>query len=235
MPVLDGYSATRRWREEERAGAATPVPIVAMTANAMAGDREKCLAAGMNDYLPKPLDRARLEQTLARWLAAAPVRADLGADLRAEAGMAHEVAAPGTAGIVPEAPAPASLVRETPAEAATARDVPALDEDILLELRDSMGDDFDLLVRLYLEDAPLKLAEIERHRPGAPATATVVAAHTLKSSSANLGATRLAELARGVEEGLRRSAQAPLHGAAGLLRAEFARVERELRALLPPD
>src|SRR5690606_27854167 len=66
MPVMDGYTATRKQRERE-AATGGHVPIIAMTANAMVGDREKCLEAGMDDYLSKPLNRALLEETLRRW------------------------------------------------------------------------------------------------------------------------------------------------------------------------
>ena len=69
MPVMDGYTATRNWRVHEADKQLQPLPIIAMTANAMAGDRQKCLDAGMDDYLSKPVAREHLENTLRRWLA----------------------------------------------------------------------------------------------------------------------------------------------------------------------
>ncbi len=68
MPVLDGFAATRKlraWESEQGRGA--HIPVIAMTANAMAGDREQCLAAGMDDYLSKPVNRQALSQMLGRW------------------------------------------------------------------------------------------------------------------------------------------------------------------------
>lgn len=63
MPVMDGYTATRKIREQARF---VDLPIIATTANALAGDREKCLNAGMNDYLPKPLNIRHMLETLVR-------------------------------------------------------------------------------------------------------------------------------------------------------------------------
>jgi two-component system, sensor histidine kinase and response regulator len=67
MPVLDGFDATRQIRELERAGKPR-TPIIAVTANAMEGDRERCLSAGMDDYLAKPVTMAALDEALRKWL-----------------------------------------------------------------------------------------------------------------------------------------------------------------------
>ncbi|HMP72891.1 MAG TPA: response regulator [Kiritimatiellia bacterium] len=69
MPEMDGYEATRLIREgERRAGEGRHVPIVALTAHAMSGDRERCLGAGMDDYLRKPLDIHAFRAALSRWI-----------------------------------------------------------------------------------------------------------------------------------------------------------------------
>jgi PAS domain S-box-containing protein len=67
MPVLNGYDATRQLRAEEAAG--ERVPVIAMTASALKGDRERCLEAGMDDFLPKPVRLQDLRQAVARWVA----------------------------------------------------------------------------------------------------------------------------------------------------------------------
>ena len=68
MPELDGYGATGEWRAREARSGARRTPIIALTAAAMPGDREKCESAGMDDYVTKPFNRAMLDATLARWL-----------------------------------------------------------------------------------------------------------------------------------------------------------------------
>ena len=66
MPEIDGYQATQRIRERETG---ERVPIVALTAHAMKGDREKCIAAGMDDYIAKPYREETLDAVLTSWLA----------------------------------------------------------------------------------------------------------------------------------------------------------------------
>jgi CheY-like chemotaxis protein/HPt (histidine-containing phosphotransfer) domain-containing protein len=70
MPGMDGYQATARIRDPETGVLNSEIPIVAMTAHAMQGYRDKCLSAGMNDYVSKPIDKAALAKVLKRWLPA---------------------------------------------------------------------------------------------------------------------------------------------------------------------
>jgi CheY-like chemotaxis protein len=70
MPEMDGFEATRRLRQRERE-TGIRVPIVAMTAHAMSGDRERCLDAGMDDHITKPISRKVLEETVMRYSGAA--------------------------------------------------------------------------------------------------------------------------------------------------------------------
>jgi CheY-like chemotaxis protein len=71
MPVMDGYEATRALRQRPYG---RDLPVIAMTANAMVGDREKVLEAGMNDHIAKPIRVDELFATLARWIRKAPTR-----------------------------------------------------------------------------------------------------------------------------------------------------------------
>jgi signal transduction histidine kinase/CheY-like chemotaxis protein/HPt (histidine-containing phosphotransfer) domain-containing protein len=222
MPVMDGYAATRLWRERERTNGSGHLPILAMTANAMAGDRERCLAAGMDDYISKPLDRAALTQLLKKWLAISQTQAQASAPVR-----------PSIVEVAFAAPQPNVSSADVPPSASKPIVTSgAIDATILSDLLDTMGSEFGDLVRVYLEDAPQRIAAIETAAGVGDAAAQVAPAHTLKSSSANIGAAALSELARGIEHTARAGVPTgPAEIAAGI-RPEYERVAAELSRML---
>ncbi|WP_338845533.1 response regulator [Massilia sp. W12] len=93
MPVMDGFEATTLLRASEQ-GTERHHIVVAMTANVIQGDRERCLACGMDDYLPKPIDPVVMEMTLARWLSNPKAVEEVRAEVREEAASAHTHPAP---------------------------------------------------------------------------------------------------------------------------------------------
>ena len=239
MPVMDGYTATRKRRESEQRLSLPRMPIIAMTANAMVGDRDKCLQAGMDDYLSKPLNRALLEKTLRHWLEgkAKPAPAtDTGAAANAAESTAKRprlvaVESP------PEAPAsPSTVAAPGPAAARTLPVVdadnsePALQADIVADLREIMGVEFASLVTVFLEDAPRAIIQLESAALAEDNAGLIGPAHSLKSTSANLGAMRMSELAKTIEHGARQSQLQDPGRHVAALAAEFGRVEAALRA-----
>jgi len=72
MPLIDGFEATRLWREQEAANGSQRIPVIALTASAIEGDRDRCLAAGMDDYLAKPFSASAFLSIVERWLKPRP-------------------------------------------------------------------------------------------------------------------------------------------------------------------
>jgi two-component system sensor histidine kinase/response regulator len=176
MPVMDGYAATRAIRLDPRWRA---LPVIAMTANVMAGDRERALAAGLNDQIGKPLDVARMFQTLAHWI------------------RPQRTPAP-TANTPPEAADAAAL--ELPAT------LPGIDVERGLRGCDGSRPTYLKLLRLFAQGQGDFAARFERaRREGEAGTATRLA-HTLKSVAASVGALALAEAARALEDRCRNDA-----------------------------
>ncbi|GIX34792.1 MAG: hybrid sensor histidine kinase/response regulator [Lysobacteraceae bacterium] len=244
MPVLDGYAATREIRQRESRHGIERIPIIAMTANAMVGDREKCLAAGMDDYLSKPLNRHLLEQTVRKWLMrkadSIPV-STIGKDALREPPRALPQPAPAARppAAAPAAPAP-TVPAPTPAAAPAAAPTPTpapkasdpINREVVEDLRTIMGTEFDALVRVFLEDAPRSIQRLRQAAEGGQVDLMVGPAHTLKSTSANLGALELSAVAKQIEMGARQKGlKDPLVWVARLER-EFDRADKALRELL---
>ena len=217
MPVLDGYSATRHWRDHEAGDPNGPhLPIIAMTANAMAGDRQRCLDAGMDDYLAKPVTRGQLEQCLHRWLSTG----------KAHTASTH-VANPRMS------TAPASVAAPIVAMSPIAStEVPVLDDETLDELYAVIGADAARIVTVFLEDAPQLLAQLEQAALTPDLPALRDAAHSLKSSSANLGAMALSLAAKRVELGARMQSLDRPAVAVAMVVDEFERARQALQARL---
>jgi signal transduction histidine kinase/CheY-like chemotaxis protein len=224
MPVVDGYTATRRWREaEDLTGDGHHLPIIAMTANAMAGDRQKCLDAGMDDYLAKPVTRAELERCLHRWWR--PRASDVRGTVAASEGIAppssHSPPAPAT-------PAPVAKVEEEDSPVLPPSSAPVLDREILGELRTVLGAELDKLIDLFLDDTPMLLARLEAAALTPDFNELREAAHSLKSSSANLGAMALSSAAKRVELGARMLTLDRPAVAVAVIATEFARARMAL-------
>ncbi|WP_332860145.1 response regulator [Janthinobacterium svalbardensis] len=176
MPEMDGFEATRRLRRMEAQQGRERTPIIALTANAILGDRELCLDAGMDDYLAKPYTRAALLAVLARWRPAS--------------------SAPAAA----QTPAvTAQAVQEAPAEAAAILDAAAL-QNLRAMRRPGRPDVLGRIVDLFYSDAPRLLGQLEVAAGAGDAAALQLAAHTLKSSCANVGALGLSATCREIEQ-----------------------------------
>jgi signal transduction histidine kinase/CheY-like chemotaxis protein/HPt (histidine-containing phosphotransfer) domain-containing protein len=171
LPGLDGYEATRRWRALENPSGEKRVRVVAVTAHAIEGEKERCLAAGMDDFLAKPFRLAELAQTLARWLPSRPA-------------VAGEPAMPAGAAGGPGLLDPQRIEELRALGRRTGRDL--------------LGS----LAGLFRQSGSQQLAELRQAFETLDQPAAKRAAHSLKSSAGNIGATELADLARAIEEGL---------------------------------
>ena len=222
MPIMDGFQAAALIRERERKAEAKtgqPVrrlPIIALTAHAISGDRERCLATGMDDYLSKPFAREDLAAVLKRWLPAS---------------------ARFPTGISPSIPNPPSTAHDLPAsslepESSIAPGV--LDKIRALERGGAAG----LLARvitLYLQGTPPLIERMRQALEANDEMALRAAAHSLKSSSANVGAMKLHGLCKELESWVQRGQITDAAGRIALIEQEFIAAQAILRQELPAD
>jgi signal transduction histidine kinase/CheY-like chemotaxis protein/HPt (histidine-containing phosphotransfer) domain-containing protein len=176
MPVLDGFEATERIRRIESENNQSGVPIIAVTANALVGDREKCIAAGMNDYLSKPFSGEQLYGVLSRYLTDREAKKPQDADL---------------------APPQETLTSESGATG------PALDPNVLDGLsrlqQSGPGDLVKRVIAAYLSSSTELMTKLFKAIESEDADGVRTSAHALKSSSANVGALVFSELCKMAE------------------------------------
>mgnify|MGYP001165592387 CR=1 FL=1 len=195
MPEMDGLTATRLIRERESeassANSVHRIPIVALTAHAMQGDRELCLAAGMDDYLTKPFTLSQLEQVLSRWIPGkdgAKYQANEASQVSSEQEHGGHAPSDSSSGVSKNG----STVEST-----------TLDQSALAAIRALQRPGHpDILARIlsqYVETSGEMVGRIRQAILAKDAAELRAAAHRLKSSSAQLGASALAADCRELE------------------------------------
>jgi CheY-like chemotaxis protein/HPt (histidine-containing phosphotransfer) domain-containing protein len=207
MPEMDGFATTRAIRNLEQA-TGNCVPIIAMTANAMQGDREMCLAAGMNDHLSKPVQRDMLKQMLEQWLLPTS-----------------------------EPHQPVSEVMTTPKPFQSASEMtPAasgpLDAELLVDLRALRSDKYpNVLARLidtFYKETLLQITTMRSALERTDATAIRQAAHRLRGASASLGALAMAAHCSELEALAQGNTLTDAFEHIQAIEAEFTRVQQAL-------
>ncbi|WP_232676745.1 response regulator [Nocardioides sp. R-C-SC26] len=205
MPRLDGYDATRAIRAQEDSGR---VPIIAMTASALPGERDRCLAAGMDDFLTKPVEPAALAQVLKRWGAGRPI----------------------DDGWVPVVDPTAG-----PIEAEIA--VPVLDDERIEMLSELVKDGVNFFERTrmsFLSRVDSSLARLSISIADGDLEHARTHAHALKGSCTNIGLMRAGGAAAAIETAAEEGRGAELATLLDLLRAEMDAGVRALASVVRP-
>jgi signal transduction histidine kinase/CheY-like chemotaxis protein len=208
MPVMDGITATKAIRSNSKFAS---LPIVAMTANVMATDREKCIEAGMNDHVSKPIDPEELFKTLLRWIKPS----EAGSLIEESSLKAMEV--PQTAPITSSEPLKISGIDTTSA----------------LKRTGGNPKRYESLLRKFAQSSKGTVQQIRTALTAGDSSTAVRAAHSLKGSAANLGAASLAEVAAKAEAALTTGAgiEGTLDEVATLLEATVDAIQ----SALPPE
>ncbi|MEM7466120.1 MAG: response regulator [Pseudomonadota bacterium] len=212
MPELDGFAATKEIRHWE-AREDKHLPIIALTANAMSGDREKCLDAGMDDYLSKPFTQEELFGVCEKWLSL-------------ETKNRREIAE--KKAVKSEAKKQVQSAPRVELDGATLDSIRALQ-------REGGPDILAKVIHLYLKNSPSMLEKLQEATATGNAELLRGTAHSLKSSSANIGALQLAELCADLEKMGRDKSLDGAMSTLGILEFEFEGVCNALHAELARD
>jgi CheY-like chemotaxis protein/HPt (histidine-containing phosphotransfer) domain-containing protein len=210
MPKMDGLEATAHIRDPQSAVRNHSIPVVAMTAHAMQGDRERCLEAGMNDYVTKPVSPQALADALARWLPG---------DDAARPTNASAEPAPAVSGTAEPAaePEPETPVFDRPGMLARLMD----DEDLARAV--AVG---------FLEDMPRQIEALRSYLQAGDAEGAVRQAHTIKGASANVGGESLRAVAFAMEKAARAGDLADVVARLSDLESRFARLKEAMQAFV---
>ena len=199
MPEMDGHEATAEIRRRE--GTERRTPIIAMTASAMQGDREKALEAGMDDFVSKPVKPEELEAALERWV------------------------------LREEEPPSTTATGSTKGEGVSSSGAEeTLDPTVVQSLRDLGGDEMLLeLTQIFLEDTSSNLDALKEAIEKHDTNSVERVAHTLTGSSGNMGATRMTYLSAKLQDAGASEDLATAPALTERLEAEFERVRSALK------
>ncbi len=179
MPVMDGFDASRQIVRLKKEGVVREdLPIIALTANAMEGDRERCLDAGMNDYLSKPVRAKELREKVYEWL-------DMGDSMY----------------IVPPAQGAGPALKK---ENSASKDV-IVDPESVQSAQKILKDKYDDIVTYFIEDTQNYIAEIDKALKDHKFADGIRPAHTIKSTSQRMGAVKLSNCAKEIEAMLKKN------------------------------
>ncbi len=213
MPVMDGYRCTSKIRDYEMAAGLNRTPILAMTANAMMGDREKCLDAGMDDYMSKPLNRYMLEKTLKKW---DPLAQSSSKPQTTESTLVskndNDLSEKNPTATVSNFAKPIEEKKPQPVQTQTssAKKVAALKPNAeinqkwlstksLSEIKEFMGDEIIQLLEMFEQETPSILKKLNTALRNGNIDEIEKMSHMLKSTSANIGANGLSFFSRKME------------------------------------
>ena len=216
MPDLDGFETARRIRRGDSGVLDPQVPIIAMTALAMTGDRQRCLEAGMDGYVPKPIEPAELAETImAQFM---------------------RTAASAPAGAAAEPPAGSDQAPDETPDAGLDPSFATFDESDLLRRILGDRDIGESVITQFLLDCPARLARLAAELDAGDLDQTRFAAHSIAGLAANISAVRLHHLARQIE-GLTADRDALAHGRrlAAALEREFGCLREQLDTWMRHD
>ena len=217
MPIMDGYQATSVIRQkEEKEGLGKHIPIIALTANALEGDRDKCILTGMDDYISKPFNQDDIDAILVRWFHGLHSKAVIGKPALA----------------IPSETIDVEQFSEEDLRKGKGDDSSSIDLSVLSGLRnlqvEGKPDVTEKIVRVYLSSSEPFFEKLKKAAVVEDLEELQNIAHSLKSSSANVGAIKLSRMCKDLEMACRNKVLEKMTDRVETIATEFFQVKHDL-------